>query len=110
MTRAAIGPANTLASMVGRLIAQFRLVDLAEAGPRQRLQANVPAFRAFVAGDQTTAARLDIPPQLTALDIGPAHDHGMNPLTPAFIGMPDQGAGDHREMRCDDALDLDGID
>src|SRR5438445_13806942 len=88
--------ANDLAGMAECLLAQFDLVDLAETAERQRLGANVPAFRALVAGDQITAVRLEIPPQLAALDVGSMHDYGVNPFTPARIRKPDHGAGDHR--------------
>src|SRR5437879_9792237 len=101
---------SNLAGIACCLLTQFSFVDLAEAAERQRLSANVPAFRAFVAGDQIATARLEVALQLAALDIGPTHDHGVNPFAPALIRKPDHGARGYRRMRRDDVLDFSGID
>ncbi len=87
---------------------QLALENLAGAGQRQRLLADVDTARALVAGDQGLG-ELD---QFAGRDLRAAlgHHHGMHLLAPVLMRDADHGALRHRGMAGDGVLDLDRVD
>src|ERR1700679_2296205 len=89
-------------------LAQGPFENLAGSGQRQRIFADIDAARAFVASDQRLA-EFD---QLAGRHLRTAsgYDHGVNRLTPAFVGDTDDGALGYGRVLGEGVFDLDRID
>src|SRR5262245_24350915 len=89
-------------------LSQLALQDLAGAGERQRLVADLDAARAFVAGDQRLAELHQFVRH--GLRAGLGHHGGVDLLTPALAGDADHVALRYRRVLRQRVLDFGGID